>query len=157
MLIANAVPGRCWQLVFIATDLSKTSAHAARTAQDLGLLDGAEATFVHAYAPVRQMMIDAGLSPLHVIAADEPDFQDQRRAVDQFLKEFDLNDISDRVSLIEGTSALAITALVDRARPDLLVVGTRGRSGVERLLLGSIVQELMGSIEIDILAVPPKV
>ena len=82
VLIANAEPGPRWQQVFIATDLSKTSAHAARTAQDLGLLDGAEATFVNAYAPVRQMMIDAGLSPLHVIAADETHFQDQRRAVD---------------------------------------------------------------------------
>lgn len=156
VLMANAEPGPRWQRVFIATDLSETSAHAAHTARDLGLFDGAEVTFVHAYAPVRQMMIDAGLPPLHVIATDEARFQEQRRAVDQFLEEYRLGDISDHVSLVEGAAASAITALVGRARPDLLILGTRGQSGVGRLLLGSVAQELMGSLEIDILAVPPQ-
>lgn len=39
--------------------------------------------------------------------------------------------------------------------PDLLVVGTHGRSGVAKVLLGSVAEEILRSLEVDILAVPP--
>jgi universal stress protein E len=54
-----------------------------------------------------------------------------------------------------GVGADAIAGLVEQAKPDLLVIGTRGLSGVKRLFLGSVAQELMGSLEVDIHAVPP--
>ena len=40
--------------------------------------------------------------------------------------------------------------------PDPLAIGTRGLSGIRRLFLGSVAQKLMGSVEIDVLAVPPQ-
>ncbi|WP_370870516.1 universal stress protein [Pseudotabrizicola sp.] len=57
--------------------------------------------------------------------------------------------------IVEGLGAGALADIVERAKPDLLVIGTRRLAGVKRLLLGSVAQELMSSLEIDILAVPP--
>ena len=34
-------------------------------------------------------------------------------------------------------------------------MGTRGRSGLIRMLLGSVTEEVLRSLDIDILAVPP--
>ena len=157
VLMANAAVGARWERVFIATDLSDTSAHAARTAHALGILDGAGVTFLHAYAPVtRQMMTHAGISPERVSDEADREFQTTRREVARFLQTLGLGDLSYSARLIEGMGAEAIAGLVAQARPDLLVLGTRGLSGVKRLFLGSVTQELMGSLEIDILAVPPK-
>ena len=61
----------------------------------------------------------------------------------------------DPPAALRGAGADAIEGLVEQARPDLLVLGTRGFSGVKRLFLRSVAQQLMGSLDIDMLAVPP--
>ena len=45
--------------------------------------------------------------------------------------------------------------VVERSRPHLLVIGTRGHTGFKRLLLGSVAERVISEIECDILAVPP--
>jgi universal stress protein E len=67
--------------------------------------------------------------------------------VARFIHDLGLDEIDYNARLIEGVSADAIAGLVEQAKPDLLVIGTRGLSGVKRLFLGSVAQELMGSLE----------
>ena len=45
ILMASSRTGKHWRMVFIATDISKASGHAARKAHELGLLDKADVTF----------------------------------------------------------------------------------------------------------------
>jgi len=157
VLMANGKATERWRKVFIATDMSETSGHAARKAQELGLLDGADVTFVHGYAPItRQMMTHAGIPAKRVHEEAEREFQSTRRELGSFIQGLDFGDLSYNARIIEGVGADAIEGLVEQAKPDLLVIGTRGLSGVRRLFLGSVAQELMGSLEIDILAVPPQ-
>jgi nucleotide-binding universal stress UspA family protein len=157
VLMANASPADRWRRVFIAKDLSETSGHAARTALSLGLLDGADVTFIHGFAPItRQMMTHAGIPADRVHEEAERDFESARRALARFILDLDLGDLNYNARIIEGVGADAIAGFVSQAKPDLLVIGTRGLSGVKRLFLGSVAQDLMGSLEIDILAVPPK-
>jgi nucleotide-binding universal stress UspA family protein len=49
----------------------------------------------------------------------------------------------------------AIARTCDALDADLAVVGTRGLSGVKRILLGSVTDEVLRSLECDVLAVPP--
>jgi universal stress protein E len=158
ILMANGRTGGRWRKIFIATDMSEASAHAARVAYDLGLLDGSEVTFIHVYAPVtRQMMNFAGVPTERVQEEAEREFLATRREVARFLDGLDLRDLRYGARIIEGAGAEAIAGLVTQAKPDLLVLGTRGRSGAKRLFLGSVAQDLMDSLEIDVLAVPPGV
>jgi nucleotide-binding universal stress UspA family protein len=55
----------------------------------------------------------------------------------------------------EGSPFEVIERAVKANRPDLLVMGTHGRSGLARALLGSVVEEALRSLDVDILAVPP--
>lgn len=73
----------------------------------------------------------------------------------RFIQDLGLGDLSYNARIVEGLGAGALAGIVEQAKPDLLVIGTRGLSGVKRLFLGSVAQELMSSLEIDILAVPP--
>lgn len=157
VLKANSKTGERWRRIFIATDMSKASADAARTAHALGLLNGADVSFVHGYAPItRQMMTHSGVPAEQVHREAEREFQATRRELGDFVQGLGLGDLDYKARIIEGVGADAIEGLVEQAKPDLLVIGTRGLSGVKRLFLGSVAQELMSSLEIDILAVPPK-
>jgi universal stress protein E len=157
VLMANSKTGERWRKVFIATDMSETSGRAACIAHELGLLEGAEVTFVHGYAPItRQMMTHAGISTEQVHKEAEREFQSTRRELGRFIQGLDLGDLNYSLRIIEGVGADAVEELVEEAKPDLLVLGTRGLSGVKRLLLGSVTQELMGRLETDVLAVPPQ-
>ena len=49
-----------------------------------------------------------------------------------------------------------ISRAVSEMRPDLLVMGTQGRSGLSKILLASATEEALRSLNVDILAVPPK-
>jgi universal stress protein E len=155
--VLMATTGELWKKVVIAIDLSETSAEAARTAHALGMLDGAEVIFVHAYAPItRQMMTYAGVAQDRVSEDAEREFQATRREVADFIQGLGLDNLSYGARIVEGLGTAGITGAVKQSKPDLLVIGTRGLSGAKRLFLGSVAQQLMGSLDLDILAVPPK-
>ncbi len=51
---------------------------------------------------------------------------------------------------------MALRKAVDEFEPDLVVLGTRGRSGILRLVLGSVAEDLLDWLPVDVLAVPPE-
>ena len=48
-----------------------------------------------------------------------------------------------------------ISRAVSEMRPDLLVMGTNGRSALVSLLIGSVTEAALRTLNVDILAVPP--
>jgi nucleotide-binding universal stress UspA family protein len=50
----------------------------------------------------------------------------------------------------------AIVTQVDALQPDLLVVGTHGHSGLQRLFLGSVTEKVMRKVKCPTLIVPPR-
>lgn len=57
------------------------------------------------------------------------------------------------VDLVEGDPAREIERLTDRLKIDLLVLGTHGRRGAERWLLGSVAEQLVRRVRCPVLAV----
>jgi nucleotide-binding universal stress UspA family protein len=55
----------------------------------------------------------------------------------------------------EGTPLQIISGAVSNMRPDLLVMGTHNRSGLLKMLVGSVTEEALRTLKVDILAVPP--
>jgi nucleotide-binding universal stress UspA family protein len=56
----------------------------------------------------------------------------------------------------EGDPVREILSEADLRRADLLVVGTHGRSGFDRLLLGSVTEKLLRKARCPVLTVPPR-
>ena len=56
--------------------------------------------------------------------------------------------------LREGTPTKEILAYVEEARIDLVVMGTHGRKGIERSLLGSVAERTLRGSSVPVLIVP---
>jgi nucleotide-binding universal stress UspA family protein len=57
------------------------------------------------------------------------------------------------VELVPGTAWEEIVRAADRRRCDLIVLGTHGRSGLERLLLGSVAEKVVRHAHCPVMAV----
>jgi nucleotide-binding universal stress UspA family protein len=67
------------------------------------------------------------------------------------------NDFSRYELVIENaTPSAAIQKVVRRVRPDLLVVGTRGRGRLGRAVLGSVANRVLATARCDVLVVPDR-
>jgi universal stress protein A len=141
--------------ILVPVDYSEPSRRALELA--LSLDDGAQVTVVHAWdrpAYVGEEMIS------------HPD--GSRRSLSELIRENaerEMTDFLARVKTAEGKTFKhrlitgdPVTAIIDEAsKPgyDVIVVGTHGRTGVTRLLLGSVTEKLIRLSPIPVLTVPP--
>jgi universal stress protein A len=144
-----------FQSILVPVDYSDPSRRALELA--LSLADGAQVTVVHVWD--RPPYVGE-----EVVA--HPD--GSRRSLSELIRsnaERDMTDFLAQVStttgtrlqhhLISGDPVSGIIAEASKPSYDLLVVGTHGRTGVTKLLLGSVTERLIRLSPIPVLTVPP--
>ncbi|WP_462382016.1 universal stress protein [Pseudomonas sp. Marseille-QA0892] len=136
----------------VAIDLSPVSLDALRTACRLGVLQEQEFDVVHA----------AELVPIGAMAEVVPDprlvdemLAEARRKAKAQLAQIEPAVPEQRLYVREGEPRRVIGDQLQFTNADLLVVGTHARSGVQRLMIGSVASSLLASLDCDILTVPP--
>ena len=157
VLMVNKKPESSYRRVVVATDMSAASANALSTAKSLGLLDGAYVSLVHAFEPLAKgMMIYANVEREKIEEHVAHEATETRRRLVDFVDKLKLDDLRYDLRLVEGPTFRTIKEFVDQEQPDLLVIGTRGLTGVKRILLGSVADAILRGIECDIIAVPDR-
>ncbi|WP_243369227.1 universal stress protein [Microvirga solisilvae] len=156
VLMVNGEVERSYQTALVPVDLSEPSMKAIRSGMSLGLPVGARLSIVHAFVPLAKgQMFYSGLSQETI---DGYVAEERIRATKEliaFLKENGLADHGQPVRVEEGTPFEVISNAVEQSSPDVLIMGTHGRSGIAKALLGSVTEEVLRSLDVDILAVPP--
>ncbi|WP_271409037.1 universal stress protein [Pseudomonas sp. Q1-7] len=146
-----------YQTPLLALDCSRASAQAVRAAEELGLLPKAGAKALHAFDPLGGAMLLAAGAGTGAMAGDYA--ADQRRraaaALDEFVLKEQLGAVIDQRLIEEGQPMTALRRVLEREPVDLLVLGTRGLTGMKRILIGSVADAAMRELDCDILAVPP--
>ena len=77
------------------------------------------------------------------------------RELEAFLAALGCDAVKRIVRRNNSVAAHVICTAAQQVVADLIVVGTRGRSGAARLLLGSVAEEVLRTASVDVLAVPP--
>ncbi|MDX1454258.1 MAG: universal stress protein [Gammaproteobacteria bacterium] len=92
------------------------------------------------------------------VFADQGLAEETRKEHEQVLREFcDKHGIpASQSRLVEGQPATALPALAREMTADLLVLGTVGRSGLKRILMGATAEQVIGAAECDVLVVKPQ-
>ena len=143
-------------------DYSEFSRHALDQAVALAQWYGASVTAVFVLPQIASLIPagDPGLYPPFVFTAD--DLQQFKATLDVFVAgSGDVTGSGSRVKVetlvVEGGIAGEIVRMARELPADLLVMGTHGRSGFDRLMLGSVTEKMLRKAPCPVLTVPSRV
>lgn len=152
VLVVKNPTVRDYSKVLVCIDFSVQAQHATRCAGVLA--PGARFCFVHAYQIPFQGLMRGQTTRDQVRVAHE---QRVHRVVQQQMQGFARDTAAygaDAQRIIEqGPTVEAIMRQIGRIKPDLVVAGTHGRTGVAHMLLGSVAEELLRDPPADMLVV----
>lgn len=120
--------------ILFPTDLSEPSSFALPVARALARDHGARVVALYVAAPPAVAAIDGVMLP-----SDDGGLLDQAR---RHLDQLDLGANADRRA-VEGDPVTEILRVAEEARADLIVMGTHGRTGLGRLVMGSVAEQVL--------------
>jgi nucleotide-binding universal stress UspA family protein len=136
--------------ILIAVDSERAAAHAAQVGAELASLLGAQVALVHSVAiPVSYASDDAAATEELITRA----IQEGEKLLRSFHQRLALP-VATHDYVECGHPATRIVEIAKRWPADLIVMGSHGRSGVQRVLLGSVAEEVMRHAPSPVLIVP---
>jgi universal stress protein E len=152
VLVASSEPSRPYRRVLVAVDLSVSSRRALEFA--LRLVPDGEFHVVHAYdVPFAGFLTAPGS---HEQVATEHAKQ-LAKMVDEEVRTFlgQFPELRTRCHLLleRGETAEVLARAIGQVRPDLIALGTHGRTGIARAMVGSVAGEILANPPCDVVAV----
>ena len=137
-----------WTRICCAVDFSEPSRLALARAAALASRGGADLLLVHVYEvpqPAGELLVAA-------VDLTGPAAAEAERTMRGWVEEATrLRGAPVRARILAGQPALEVTQAAVEAGCDLVVVGTHGRTGVKRLVLGSVAERIVREARCDVL------
>lgn len=155
VLVVRTEATRQYRRVLLAVDLTADSLEIMRTSKSLGLTS-ALCDVVYAYeSPQADMMIEAATYSFDDIRRHiSHQHRDYRRRLKMLMKEARLSGGATAIA-IRDSAASTILSHAKKIDADLIVLGSRRRSNLARLVLGSVAAQVLSHASADVLIVPP--
>jgi nucleotide-binding universal stress UspA family protein len=136
--------------ILVATDFSEASRRALCDALALAAENNAQVSVIHVLHPDRKYgaLENPPELDLERIAAEKK----VRVLVNEFGPELKI----DTTLVKHGPVAAQVAAVIEEKGIDLLVIGTRGRGGLQKLALGSVAEELLRVAPCPVMTIGPK-
>jgi nucleotide-binding universal stress UspA family protein len=138
--------------ILIAVDSEPIAAHAVDIGAEIARLAGAEMAFIHVIDPALLNAADTGVQPAVFTASAK---EEARKLINDFRKS-----LRQELAALEFVQiGTPLTEIVNAAKDwpaDLIVIGSHGRGGVKRALLGSVAEGVMRNAPCPVLVVRAK-
>jgi nucleotide-binding universal stress UspA family protein len=141
--------------VLFATDFSATSEAAFPYAVAICRRFGATLHAAHVLSDASLLMMTGGVDYVSMSTIYEDAHTEARVKLDQICGR--VEGIDHHTYVRHGQVWKNLSGIIDDNRIDLIVVGTHGRSGLGKLLLGSVAEDILRHAACPVLTVGPKV
>ena len=151
-LITPITEPRTIRSLLFATDFSPPSERAMRYALAIAARGKSKLFLVHVlFAKAAHSLTDLGVS----------EFDPRRRETETQLRVLQnsgrLTGVDHSIIVERGGVWRVLAKLIEKNRIDLVVLGTRGRSGIPKLILGSVAEEVLRLAACPVLTIAPHV
>lgn len=143
--------------ILCPVDFSGPSAKALAYAAALARWHRAEITVLHVHQMQISPLLTVGpyVGPVTPVVLSDAERAQLEAAVTQFAAS-ETRGVRLETALIEDVNVpAAILAHVEAMHPDLVIMGTEGHTGIERLVLGSVAERVLRRAICPVLTVPP--
>jgi len=141
--------------VLFATDFSAASEAALPYATAICRRFGSALHVAHVLSDVNVLMMTGGVDYVSMGTIYEDAHTEAKEKVDQITGR--LEGIANHAHIRHGQVWKNLAAIIDENDIDLVVLGTHGRTGVGRLLLGSVAEDILRHSPCPVLTVGPNV
>ena len=135
--------------ILLATDRSSPAKHAAEFAASLALRFRVSVTVLHAYTPVPAYLGEPNYSQVFYESLNGA----KALAEDTPSRLHDMGIAEVETEVIEGPAANAVLGVAETRKPDIIVMGARGLSTWQGLLMGSVSLSVTQRAECPVLVV----
>ena len=155
LLVAAQPPSAPYARTILALDFDEASKSAGRAALAMGIFEHTDVIVMHAFdAPAERTLRRS----LDVADAVEDYVESERKLavekLEALVRELALPPAPHRVAAIIGTPARSIHECALNEDAHLIVLGTNQRKGFERLLIGSVTEDVIRDQHRDVLIIP---
>jgi len=143
------------QRILCPIDFSDGSRSALRAAVDLAKVSSGEITLLHTFPPPR-VGNDAMSEIVRGEALAELEAQTQRALAEWRDEALALGAKKVETVALAGTPSEQIVKLAEKEEAQVIVMGTHGRTGIERALLGSVTEKVVRHAPCGVFVVRPQ-
>jgi universal stress protein A len=138
----RSAAGRVPSLILLATDFSKPAAHALDEAVLLAKCFKAGVLLVHAVEPPLQPA-ELAFVPVESAELERQVTESSRERLEKIARKLADDGISARAMVKIGNAWQVIAAAAEKERADMIVIATRGYTGLKHLLIGSTAERVV--------------
>jgi nucleotide-binding universal stress UspA family protein len=138
------------------SDFSRASRMAFTKAVEMAAANRAELLLVHVLAPVVPMVGDGYLSPQIYEEIETSARTQAQKQLDALATAAKKAGVRAKTLLLGGVAHEQIIRAARSKRPDLIVIGTHGRTGLAKLFLGSVAGRVVSTASCPVLTVRGK-
>jgi nucleotide-binding universal stress UspA family protein len=138
------------------SDFSSASAAAFARALDMAKTNRAELLLVHVISPVMPMVGDGYVAPNVYEEIEASARAEAQKQLQKLVAKAKKAGVRGRALLVEGVPHEQITRAARAKRADLIVLGTHGRTGLARFLVGSVANRVVSMAAQPVLTVRGK-
>lgn len=139
-----------FQHILIATDFEPSALRALDTAVRIAAEGEAELTMLHVFSAPVMLPSTEGVSVVEAL----PDFREHgQRKLDELVAFTRTRHSNAKGLLRSGSPKSEILIAAKEIGADLIVMGTQGRRGMARVLLGSVAEHVVRNSEIPVLTI----
>jgi nucleotide-binding universal stress UspA family protein len=142
--------------ILCPVDFSDASRHALDHAVAIAGWYESQITALHVIAPAFKFeppLLFAERGSLTSLSVDKDEI---RTRLDEWLAAARTRRVPSESRLCEGRAAESVLAVAQSIPADLIVMGTHGRSGFERFVLGSVTEKVLRNAPCPVLTTPPR-
>lgn len=135
----------------VAIDGSTSSFNALETVIRLGVIDNADVVIV---SVISDLPTPSSVSEAYQLAARDSIRKEMEKLQQEVSEKLKNIAASVNTAIYEGHPGEAILDCADRENADLIVMGTKGKSGLLRPLIGSVASYVVSHSSVPVLVVP---
>lgn len=144
---------KSFRRILYATDFSAASRPAFKKAIEVAKANGARLLIGHVLPSVGTLGWNGYVTPLMYKEMEQALRLGAEKKLERFREQAEKAGVRSEALLLQGFPGGEIAAAAKSQKADLVVVGTHGRTGMARVLLGSVASRVIASAPCPVLAV----